>query len=1140
MIVCINYKGFETSIICNYDWKIRDIIEKFCEKIDEDKYCDSMIFLYSGKKLNKKSKLRDIIQTNDKNSNRIDILAFISEEDDSYIKYKNNIIYDTYKIIIYYLRDKIEIKANPDDKMGDILEKYCSMTKINKNSIYLFFQEKIIYEGLKVKEFRYAKEGVIELEAKNRNLISIKATNQIICPICGEAAEFQIENCRVTIVGCKNNHRISNINFNTFEETQLTDFSKIKCKKCGWTFKNDENIKLNYCFTCNYNYCSGCDILPYHKHKLGFNYIYRFNFCDKHQKKRYNFFCKTCEECLCYTCQSSHENHDICLVTYAEENDMMGILDKLKKSFRLYKNKNFFKLDIINEKLDDLNNFLNFCSNVIKHYDPKNYNNLYVKSFINLKKKIFGLIKEIDLLNKTGNNNYSKIYDILNNSPEEPIKLENENKSEEIEMKNKENIKETANDWKNKGNELVKEKKYKYALDCYTKAIDIDPNDPILYSNRSAMYYNLNQFEDAILDAEKAISLKHDYVKAYLRKGKALEGQHKIKEAYDTYKLGLEKCKTNEQLLEASQELEALINNPFLENYPKLYTDPRTATLMLDPQFRQLIDLAMKDNNIFRQYIQSDPRFLTVLSVLSGLDLNQMNENLNKQSEEKKKEEEIKRKKDEEKYCEGKNKEFEELERQYKLNINALEKQCREYENTIREYDAKIKVYKDNYKDIEKKIERYENTLSSNVFKIDDLENKNKQYMSQISNYKNNIIDYEKKEKENEIKMKEYENKISDNNNKIKEYEQKFKDYENKRINYENKIKDNETKFKEYENKITDYKTNIKEYETKIKDKEDKIIEKENIIKDNETKIKEYENKIIDYEANIKEYENKIKDNENKIKDNETKIKEYDSKIIDNENKAKDYDKKINDYETTIKEYKNKIIDYETKIKEYENKKTDKENKITDKENKIVDSEKEKDKIIDNEKIYVGDINKIKSDEKIQSKIIDNENNKIYESKIIEYENQISDYKNKILKMEKSLDQKTEEVKELNEKIKTTNTGINKKYDTEKVLDLMEEINKKNKEIELIRASFPIQIKSGEKLMTVIFVSGDQAIHYALICKNTDIFSTLEIKLYEIYPVYKESENYFLINGKKINKYKSLEKNGIKNSDIITLVQLEE
>ena len=153
---------------------------------------------------------------------------------------------------------------------------------------------------------------------------------------------------------------------------------------------------------------------------------------------------------------------------------------------------------------------------------------------------------------------------------------------------------ETAKDWKDKGNGLVKEKKYKEALDCYTKAIEIDPNDPILYSNRSAMHLNLSEFDEAITDAEKAISLKPDYAKAYLRKGKALEGQQRLQEALDTYKLGLEKDKTNAQLLEASQELEASINNPFLKNYPKLFTDPRTAPLMQDPQFRNLIDYAMK------------------------------------------------------------------------------------------------------------------------------------------------------------------------------------------------------------------------------------------------------------------------------------------------------------------------------------------------------------------------------------------------------------------------------------------------------------------------------------------------------------------------------------------------------------------
>ena len=119
----------------------------------------------------------------------------------------------------------------------------------------------------------------------------------------------------------------------------------------------------------------------------------------------------------------------------------------------------------------------------------------------------------------------------------------------------------TAKEWKEKGNHLVQERKYQEALDCYTKAIELDKNDPILYSNRSAMYYNLNDFENALLDAEEAIYLKPDYAKAYLRKGNALEKQYKYQEALDTYKIGLQKDKNNIQLLEAYQKLEDSLEN---------------------------------------------------------------------------------------------------------------------------------------------------------------------------------------------------------------------------------------------------------------------------------------------------------------------------------------------------------------------------------------------------------------------------------------------------------------------------------------------------------------------------------------------------------------------------------------------------
>ena len=58
----------------------------------------------------------------------------------------------------------------------------------------------------------------------------------------------------------------------------------------------------------------------------------------------------------------------------------------------------------------------------------------------------------------------------------------------------------------------------------------------------------------------------------------------------------------------------------------------------------------MKDQKILMQMIQTDPRFMTVFSVLTGIDFEKMNEDVRKHSEERKKEEEKKKKEEEEKY----------------------------------------------------------------------------------------------------------------------------------------------------------------------------------------------------------------------------------------------------------------------------------------------------------------------------------------------------------------------------------------------------------------------------------------------------------------------------------------------------------
>jgi len=118
-------------------------------------------------------------------------------------------------------------------------------------------------------------------------------------------------------------------------------------------------------------------------------------------------------------------------------------------------------------------------------------------------------------------------------------------------------------------------------------------------------------------------------------------------------------------------------------------------------------------------------------------------------------------------------------------------------------------------------------------------------------------------------------------------------------------------------------------------------------------------------------------------------------------------------------------------------------------------------------------------------------------------------------------------INELNEKLKNLNNNLN----NDKLNELLEEIRIKDK----IISNYPVQLLEGEKLISVIFVSSDQKVHYSVICKNTDKFSKIENMLYDEYPEYIEYENNFELNGNKINKYKSLEYNKIKNNDIIMI-----
>ena len=69
--------------------------------------------------------------------------------------------------------------------------------------------------------------------------------------------------------------------------------------------------------------------------------------------------------------------------------------------------------------------------------------------------------------------------------------------------------------------------------DCsskFTEAIALDPNNHVLYSNRSGAYASLKDFDKALEDANKTTEIKPDWAKGWGRKGTALHGSGDLRE----------------------------------------------------------------------------------------------------------------------------------------------------------------------------------------------------------------------------------------------------------------------------------------------------------------------------------------------------------------------------------------------------------------------------------------------------------------------------------------------------------------------------------------------------------------------------------------------------------------------------------
>ncbi|XP_031612067.1 small glutamine-rich tetratricopeptide repeat-containing protein alpha [Oreochromis aureus] len=152
---------------------------------------------------------------------------------------------------------------------------------------------------------------------------------------------------------------------------------------------------------------------------------------------------------------------------------------------------------------------------------------------------------------------------------------------------------------KSDGNDQMKVENFSAAVEFYSKAIAINPQNAVYYCNRAAAYSKLGNYAGAVQDCERAISIDPNYSKAYGRMGLALASLNKHTEAVSYYKKALEldpdndTYKTNLKIAEEKMDtssptaglggvdLAGLLSNPGFMNM--------ASSLMNNPQVQQLM-----------------------------------------------------------------------------------------------------------------------------------------------------------------------------------------------------------------------------------------------------------------------------------------------------------------------------------------------------------------------------------------------------------------------------------------------------------------------------------------------------------------------------------------------------------------------
>ena len=319
------------------------------------------------------------------------------------------------------------IQCNEEQKMSEICNSLISKSNINEKEINYF------YNGIGGTQFNKdltfnQMANALDKQRKKMNILVFSIDNNdeekkliraknIICPDCGEDIKIEIENYKINLFGCKNNHEKDSIPFKDFEKTQMIDLKKIKCSICKENDKtNTYNNEFYKCGDCDINICPLCKLKHNKEHNI-INYEKIHFICNKHNEP-YIYYCTGCDENICTLCEEEHKDHEKELISkmMINKKDLFKNLNELKTSVNLFNKKINEIIKILNEVKDNMNNYYNFAEYIINNYEQKERNYEILYNINKIIKHNDVIINNINELNKNDDTieHFKNIFDMYN------------------------------------------------------------------------------------------------------------------------------------------------------------------------------------------------------------------------------------------------------------------------------------------------------------------------------------------------------------------------------------------------------------------------------------------------------------------------------------------------------------------------------------------------------------------------------------------------------------------------------------------------------------------------------------------------------------------------------------------------------